>query len=216
MVARIASAEGVLANRDATQIQVDEALAALKAATDTLVEVDFNQVITIKDKYLSESIKKTLGLTGDVTLGDMRKLTTLHSETRRARSLEGLEYAKNLVSLDISGNEITDFSPLKGLTKLESLLADPQVVEVGGLNGPVVEVENLVKGLDGNKVIPYSAGVRHNKTFKETMFDVNAWAANPDQFTIDLSNEEKGVYTLGMTYQVAGNLVQLIYMFDNK
>ncbi|WP_438348473.1 hypothetical protein ACP8HI_23175 [Paenibacillus sp. FA6] len=71
------------------------------------------------------------------------------------------------------GNEITDFSPLQGLTKLDNLLADLQVVEVGSLQGPIVEVENLVTGLDGNKVIPNLAGARNNKTMKEIVFDVN-------------------------------------------
>jgi hypothetical protein len=47
------------------------------------------------------------------------------------------------------------------------------------------------------------------------MFDMNEWAANPEVFTIDLSNEEKGTYMLGVTYQVAGNLVQLISFIHN-
>jgi hypothetical protein len=108
-----------------------------------------------------------------------------------------------------------DFSPLQGLTKLTSLLADPQVIEVAQLEGPVVEFANLVKGLDGSKVIPSSAGVRNTGTFKEIMFDMDEWAANPEVFTIDLSNEEKGTYMLGVTYQVAGNLVQLISFIHN-
>ncbi|OAB40643.1 hypothetical protein PMSD_01720 [Paenibacillus macquariensis subsp. defensor] len=214
--ASIARAEEVLANTEVTQQEVNEALSALQAATDGLVDIDLTQVITVQDKYLSASIKNTLGVTGDLTLGDMYQLTTLTSETRRARSLEGLQHAKNLVTLDITGNEITDFSPLQGLTKLDNLLADPQMVELGILNGPIVEVENLVKGLDGNKVIPNLAGIRNNKTMKEIAFDVNAWAENPDTFTIDLSNEDKGLYTFSMVYQVEGNPVYLIYMIDNK
>nr|WP_306220449.1 NPCBM/NEW2 domain-containing protein [Cohnella sp. WQ 127256] len=212
----ITQAEGVLANQVATQVEVDGALVALNAAKDGLVKIDFTQVIAVKDKYLSDSIKTTLGLTGDITLGDMHKLTTLSSDSRRARSLEGLEYAKNLVSLDITGNEITDFSPLRGLTKLDNLMADPQVVEVRELKGPVVEVDNLVTGIDGNKVIPYLAVVRHNKTYKETLFDVSGWVVNPDKFTIDLTNEAKGYYTLLLAYRVEGNLIQLIYMADNE
>ncbi|OMD74395.1 hypothetical protein BSK48_00800 [Paenibacillus odorifer] len=209
-------AETVLANSSVTQSEVDEAVAALQQATEGLVQIDLTQVITVADPYLSASIKTTLGVTGELTLGDMYNLTTLTSETRRARSLEGLQYAKNLETLDITGNEITDFSPLQGLTKLTSLLADPQMVEVGEFKGPVVEVANLVKGLDGSKVIPNSAGVRNTRTSKEIVFDMKEWAANPDAFTIDLSNEEKGTYMLGLTYQVAGNLVQIISFIDNN
>lgn len=214
--ASIAKAEEALADKAVTQHTVDDAEAALKAATNGLVEIDLTQVIHVKDSYLSNSIKKTLGITGDITLGDMYKLTGLTSETRRIRSLEGLQYAKNLVTLDIAGDEVTDFSPLQGLTKLENLVADPQIVEVKELKGPVVEVENLVKGLDGNKVIPYLVGVRNTKTFKEISFDTSEWATNGDTFTIDLSGEDKGVYMLVMTYRVEGNLVQTIYIVDNK
>ncbi len=216
LTASITTAEVALANPSVIQSEVDAAVTALQQAIQGLVEIDLTQVITVSDKYLSASIKSTLGVTGELTLGDMYNLTTLTSETRRARSLEGLQYAKNLETLDITGNEITDFSPLQGLTKLTSLLADPQVVEVGALKGPVVELTNLVKGLDGQKVLPYSAGVRNTKTFNEIMFDVNEWAANPDLFTIDLSNEDKGTYMLAMTYKVEGNLVQLIYIIDNN
>ncbi|ETT59598.1 hypothetical protein BSK66_00875 [Paenibacillus odorifer] len=212
----LSTAETVLANSSVTQSEVDEAVAALQQATEGLVQIDLTKEITVADPYLSASIKTTLGVTGELTLGDMYNLTTLTSETRRARSLEGLQYAKNLETLDITGNEITDFSPLQGLTKLTSLLADPQVLEVGEFKGPVVEVANLVRGLDGSKVIPNSAGVRNTRTSKEIVFDMKEWAANPDVFTIDLSNEEKGTYMLGLTYQVAGNLVQIISFIDNN
>ncbi|MGE7919383.1 hypothetical protein ACQKM9_10565 [Viridibacillus sp. NPDC093762] len=51
---------------------------------------------------MSNSIKKTSRLSDDITLADMYKLTTLTSESRRARSLEGLEHAKNLGKVNIS------------------------------------------------------------------------------------------------------------------
>lgn len=212
----LTKAEEVLANKKSTQQEVDEGLALLKAAKEGLVEIDLTQVITIKDKYLSNSIKKTLGLTGDITLGDMYKLTTLTSESRRARSLEGLEHAKNLVTLNITENEITDFSPLKGLTKLENLIADPQYVEVGELKGSVIEVENLVLGIDGKKVKPHLAGVRNTKTFKETEIDISEWEQNPDKLMIDISKEDKGIYMMTLVYKVEDNPIYLIYVIDNN
>ncbi|URN95719.1 MAG: NPCBM/NEW2 domain-containing protein [Candidatus Pristimantibacillus lignocellulolyticus] len=212
----LSSAEAVLANEDATQAEIDAALVALQKATGELTLIDFTQVITISDKYLNEAIKKTLAITGEITLGDMYNLTTLTCDSRRVRSLDGLQYAKNLVTLDIAGNEVADFSPLQDLTKLDNLIADPQFVEVGTLQGPIVEVANVVKNIDGNYVIPTTAGVRNNATFNETIFDVNEWAANPDKFTLDLSNEDKGVYTFVLNYEVAGNHVMMIYMIDNK
>ena len=50
-------------------------------------------------------------------------------------SLEGLQYAKILASLNISGNEITDFSALEDLQQLENLNAHPQLVTAESLKG---------------------------------------------------------------------------------
>lgn len=49
----------------------------------------------------------------------MRKLTSL--KTSQVESLEGLQHAINLESLDIQYNEIRDLSPLKNLRKLKDL-----------------------------------------------------------------------------------------------
>ncbi len=146
----------------------------------------------------------------------MRKLTSLTSESKRVRSLEGIEYAQNLETLDISGNEITDFSPLNELKNLKTLIADLQFVDVGELKGPLVEVENLVTGFDGKKVRPDVAGLNKTITNKEIQLDVNAWENNPERFTIDLSEEEKGLYWLGLSYKVGENTVILRYLINNK
>ncbi|MBD7969936.1 NPCBM/NEW2 domain-containing protein [Paenibacillus gallinarum] len=215
----LARAEEVLANQEATQNEVEAAIAALKSAKEGLNQIDLTQVITVKDSYLSDTIKKTLGVNGELTLGDMYNLTSLTcvpGGRDRVRSLEGLEYAVNLETLTISGNEVTDFSPLGGLVKLNNFTLDPQYVEVAQLNGPVVEVDNLVTGIDGNKVIPYTAVIRNNKTFKETALDVSEWSQTPENFTFDLTNEEKGYYTFVVAYKVEGSLVQLMYIIDNS
>ncbi|MEF3353621.1 NPCBM/NEW2 domain-containing protein [Paenibacillus sp. GYB006] len=212
-------AEEVLANQGATQNEVEAAIAALKSAKEGLTRIDLTQVITVKDSYLSDTIKKMLGVTGELTLGDMYHLTSLTcvpGGRDRVRSLEGLEYAINLETLNISGNEVTDYSPLGGLVKLNNFTLDPQYVEVAQLNGPVVEVDNLVTGIDGNKVIPETAVIRNNKTFKETALDVSEWSQSPEKFTFDLTNEEKGYYTFVVAYKVEGSLVQLLYIIDNS
>ncbi|WP_391208526.1 NPCBM/NEW2 domain-containing protein [Psychrobacillus sp. L4] len=79
----IAKAEEMLANNKATQIEVDGVLASIIEAKKALVEIDLTQVIVTNDRYLSDSVKKTLGLAGDITLGNMLKLTTLISNSGR-------------------------------------------------------------------------------------------------------------------------------------
>lgn len=214
----IAKAKTVLANKNAIQIEVDEALGVLEVAKAGLVKVDLTQVITIKENYLSNTIKSTLQLKGDITLGDMYKLTNLTIESSGARSLEGLEYAENLEKLVIKGNEITDFSPLNGLSKLTTLIVDTQFVEMGEIKGPVIEVENIVIGLDGKKVKPDLVAFSHTINRETKELDVNAMDDNPENFTVDLTNEEKGLYWLGVTYKIEGNTdtVILRYLINNK
>lgn len=212
----IAKAKEVLANKMATQTEVDGALAALENAKTNLEEIDLNQVVTIKDSNLTNAIKTTLGLQGDITLSDMYKLTSLTSESQRVRSLEGLENAKNLETLNMIGNEITDFSPLKELSKLTTLYADPQFVEMGEVKGPVVNVDNIVIGLDGKKVKPNVAEYFHTINKEVKAIDVNALDENPETFKIDLTNEDNGLYWLGLSFKIEENTVMLRYLINNK
>lgn len=217
LLASIAQAEELLTNKQATQVEIDQSLAALKQASAALVAIDFEQVITIENNNLKKAIQQTLGLTRDITLRDMYNLTSLSSPNARITSLEGLQYAKNLVSLDVAGNEITDFSPLKDLSKLENVNAHPQIIVMNSLKGPVTTVDNVVKGLDGNYLNPYQIGLRHTKTNQELYVDVAQLAPNANQFTIDLSEEDKGYYMLVMAYELQQDtLIQLTYMVENQ
>ncbi|MEK4426467.1 NPCBM/NEW2 domain-containing protein [Solibacillus sp. FSL K6-1523] len=221
LLINLANAEEVLANKQATQTEIDYALETLNQAIAALVEIDLTQIIHIPDNVLKTYIQQTLALTGEITLGDMQQLTILNGpamRTERITSLEGLQYAKNLVTLDITGNEVTDFSPLQGLTNFENLIADPQIIEMLAPNGQdaIFNVINVVKGLDGKHVNPTQIGLRHNMTFKEIPVDVKQLEANAEQFIIDLSEEEKGPYTLAIAFEVEGNLIQIISIIDNN
>lgn len=214
----IQQAEAILANETVTQEDIDQAVEMLKEAT--LVEIDRDQVIVIPDTALNAFIKQTLDITGDITLADMEELTSLTAvatRTARITNLEGLQYAKKLVTLDITGNEVTDFSPLQGLKKLEQLNASPQMIEMASPTGQggVFTVENLVKGVDGQYAKPTQISFRHNQTLKEGTVNLDQFEANANQFTIDLTEEEKGVYTLVLVYEVEGNLIQIMSMIDN-
>ncbi|CAM5492916.1 NPCBM/NEW2 domain protein OS=Lysinibacillus sphaericus OX=1421 GN=LS41612_04930 PE=4 SV=1 [Lysinibacillus sphaericus] len=157
-----------------------------------------------------------MGLSGEITLGDMITLTSLHAPNARITNLDGLQYAKNLTSLDISANSITDFSPLQSLGALDTITAQPQVVEVSSLTGPIATVENLVKGLDGQYLNPYQIGLRNTKTMKEIYVDVEQLTPNTDHFTIDLSHEEQGTYMLIIAYKLNEDTrIQLTYYVKN-
>lgn len=97
--------------------------------------------VTIEDPYLNKVVLSALNKTeGDsITKEEMLSITELSSDSlpyvespaedlkehnRGIESLEGLQYAENLESLDLSENRISDLSPLSGLDKLTYLEVD--------------------------------------------------------------------------------------------
>ncbi|CEN83813.1 internalin A-like protein/ S-layer protein [[Clostridium] sordellii] len=95
------------------------------------------ELVNINDEYLRKAVNKALGRDENsldkITAKDMENITKIDSgflalhtdekgEPRRGiKSLEGLEYAKNLKTLKVSMNRITDLTPIKDLTNLEFL-----------------------------------------------------------------------------------------------
>ena len=92
--------------------------------TDTIIETTTltdQTVVNIPDNELLEQIRDELGkYSGDITVGDMKKLTYL-GLMGDIKSLEGLEHAINLDTLVIIGTSITDLNPIKELKKIEQL-----------------------------------------------------------------------------------------------
>uniref|UniRef100_UPI0025989F91 bacterial Ig-like domain-containing protein n=1 Tax=uncultured Streptococcus sp. TaxID=83427 RepID=UPI0025989F91 len=78
------------------------------------------------DKALQVAVAKALGLeVSKITKSDMLQLTVLHGDAAGIASLEGLQYASNLIRLDLHFNHVSDLTPLQHLSNLSSL----------GLNG---------------------------------------------------------------------------------
>ena len=102
--------------------------------------------VVIPDANLRALIENSLGKTSSATLtrADMSTLTRLDAPNANIRDLTGLEFANNLIRLDLgeewvsgdgnrNSNEISDFSPLAGLTRLEwldlcNLIADVSAI----------------------------------------------------------------------------------------
>jgi formylglycine-generating enzyme required for sulfatase activity len=105
------------------------------------------QEVSIPDPGLNAAIRSALHIpTMPLTVQDLLTLTTLDASRRNVKSTVGLEAARNLVSLnlqenqltnfsipttltnlsvlDVSANPLTDLSPPSGLTKLTSLTAE--------------------------------------------------------------------------------------------
>lgn len=76
----------------------------------------------IKDPQLEHAIRFELDkLEGDLTASDLEQLKELTGNNMGIKSLEGLEYAKNLTRLSLVRNQISDLSPIRNLSSLTSL-----------------------------------------------------------------------------------------------
>ena len=77
------------------------------------------QEVSIPDPGLNAAIREALQKpAGQLTEQDLLSLTNLNASRRDVRSIDGLQAARNLVSLDLQINQLTNFSLPTGLTKL--------------------------------------------------------------------------------------------------
>ena len=80
-------------------------------------------VVQIPDPNLRAAIAEALGKSPNapITVEEMERLEDLRVGSRGIRDFTGLQFATNLINLNISDNPISDISPLAGLVNLENL-----------------------------------------------------------------------------------------------
>ncbi len=218
----ILKATELLNNKLVSQKEVNLVVEELNNAINALeIKIDLSEVVNIKDKYLKQAIKKALLLdSDDLTIGDMYKLDELDASYDNITSLEGLQYAKNLQSLNIDYNEINDLSPLKELKRLTNLQAKYQNIAVCSLykkdNKITVDFDAINK--KGEKLKPISVIVRNNKTLEDTTLNINECLDENGVVSFDTTNFEAFVHSLYLVYEDKEDnyLAQAIYMFDNR
>ena len=94
------------------------------------------QVVEVPDANLRDAIRETLVLSKgeSLTEQEMARLEILRAETRNIADLTGLEYATNLIHLDLSACGIVDIAPLANLTRLQKLhLSANKIVDIAPL-----------------------------------------------------------------------------------
>ena len=105
----------------------------------TDIDVPVPGAVTIPDDALAAAVRAALRIApGDPILPDaMARLTRLTASRKGITSLEGLEEAGFLETLDVGqNNEISDLTPLSGLTNLKVLdLADNNITAISALSG---------------------------------------------------------------------------------
>nr|WP_288306738.1 NPCBM/NEW2 domain-containing protein [uncultured Romboutsia sp.] len=212
-------ANAILEDRISSQLEVNQILEELNKAIENLeLDLELNNIVNIKDKYLKASIKSELKLSNDnITVGDMKKLTKL--DVQGAESLDGLQYAKNLESLNIEYNEIKNLSPLKDLKKLTNLNANNQIISAGMLNKKdnKIIIDYDIINRKGEKLSPTKIIVRNNKTSQETDLNVDECLDENGIVSFNTTNFDKGIYSVYLVYEDTNDnyLAQALFMFNN-
>ena len=124
---------------------VDEDGASEAATASTTLAASPGDYVAVPDEQLRRLIEQHLGYGVEITEGNLAKLRALRDTQRRwIADLAGLEFALNLVTLALAGNDIPDVSPLAGLTSLRDLdMSDNKLTDIS----PLASVTSL-QGLD--------------------------------------------------------------------
>ena len=117
---------------------------------------DNDQIVNIPDPVLERNLRLALDKPeGPITKANLESLTSfLYDEVDsddprfNIASIEGLQYAVNLESLDLRNNGVKDFSPLAPLTKLTELVISGST-DIDALSG-LVNLEDLELGMVGD------------------------------------------------------------------
>lgn len=211
---------GKEALKSANQKIIDNAIDKLNEVINSLVQVNLSEVVQIKDESLKSRIKETLGISGDVTIADMYKLENLDASCRWIESLEGLQYAKNLKSINIEYNSIKDLSPLKKLKKLTDINAMNQILSGGTIKKQDNKITTNfdIKNKNGEKIYPNKVVVRNNSTLNDTILDISECVSEDGTVSFETKQFTSGFHTLYVGYEdkESNYLTQVTYMFNNN
>ena len=194
---------------------IDKLFVKLNEAYKKLEEiVDLSAIVNIPDKYLKKAIKSELNISSDnITIGDMYNLIELNANGYGISNLEGLQYAKNLETLNLDYNEINDLSKLKELEKLSNLVAGSLYKQD---NKITIDFNSVNK--KGEELSPTQIVVRNNKTLEDINLNIEECIDENGVISFDTTNFASFVYTVYLGYEDKNDnyMSQVIYMFDNR
>ncbi|MCG7384512.1 stalk domain-containing protein [Paenibacillus sp. ACRRY] len=116
------------------------------------MEASNQQPLAFEDPNLEQALKSLLNKNDDesLTKEDLESLTDVPLAGKGIKSLQGLEYAVNVTTLDLSDNQFEDIKPLGKLTKLTDLsLSRNRLNDISALAG-LVNLNTL--SISSNKI----------------------------------------------------------------
>ncbi len=117
-----------------------------------MLQADSADRYQIEDVQLKEAIYTKLQITSGEELNSKRlkEITSLNLSNEGITDVSGLEHFANLETLDLSGNQITDFEPLTHLKQLKEL--DLSFNQIESLD-PLERMPTIVKlNMEGNRI----------------------------------------------------------------
>lgn len=125
--------------------------AMLGKPISTRAESQVSDVVSIPDANLEKAIRAIISKpVGELLTSDLLTIKDCNLRVSDIKSLEGLQYAKNITSLTLTSNEIEDISQISELNNLTSLSLNDNLVKD---LSPLAELSNLKSiNLSDNKV----------------------------------------------------------------
>src|SRR5213594_1150328 len=118
------------------------------------------QEVSITDPGLNAAIRETLHIpSAPLTGQDLLSLTNLDASRRNVRSIDGLEAASNLVSLDLQITRLTSFSLPTQLTNLMALDLSVNPLTNISLPSGLAHLTSLVLENDGIRNLALPSGL---------------------------------------------------------
>lgn len=107
-------------------------------------------LVQFPDPNLEQAVSKETGVpVGEITVLDMRKMSTFLHRNSNISDLTGLEYA-NLLNIQVEGNQITDLSPLSYMDRLSGIyMSDNQISDLTPLTG-MIKIDRII--LNNNQI----------------------------------------------------------------
>ena len=107
---------------DELQDTIRPACRGIMPKTDEKIEEIQGKMVNFSDPNLESAIRKAIGkLEGPLLPSELENLTEIYAENMNIKSLDGIQFCVNLRCLYLQGNQISDISPLRGLTELTEL-----------------------------------------------------------------------------------------------